>query len=187
MLKGLIIEGVPWHLPPLQGSDAPTCTVNSRTVPLQSWWFFSCLERNSPPQSECTIWFYCQFVYWCRLHQLCMTVRGHSLKLSFPNIHTPSHTPSVTSSITPSNTPNSVSTLYIPLHHRQLHLCWMFVFPWHLCHSLSLSVTFHDKLRHRLRHVLYHSIVLPLSLFFYIYNLTLILAEVLSYSFRTSC
>ena len=61
----------------------------------------------------------------------------------------------------------------------------------YLHHSPSLSplisVTFHDKLCHGLRHILYHSIVLPLSLFFYIYNLTLILAEVLSYSFRTSC
>ena len=128
-----------------------------------------------------------------------LCVRGHSSKLSFPNNHTsvtpsacdslhdslrPSHTPSVTFPITLSSTPNSISTLYISPHHRQLHLCWMFVSP---SLSPSLYVTFHDKLHHGLRHVLYHSIVLPLSLFFYIYNLTLVLAEVLSYSFRTSC
>ena len=61
----------------------------------------------------------------------------------------------------------------------------------YLCDSLWLSVTLRDYLRdylrHGLRHVLYYSIVLLLSLFFYLYNLTLILAEVLSYSFRTSC
>ena len=61
-------------------------------------------------------------------------VRGHSLKLSSPNNHTsvtpsacdslrPSHTPSITCPITLSSTPNSVSTLYIPPHHRQLSLC----------------------------------------------------------------
>ena len=51
----------------------------------------------------------------------------------------------------------------------------------------SQATILRDELCHRLRHVLYYSIVLPLSLFFYIFNLTLILAEVLSYSFRTSC
>ena len=58
-----------------------------------------------------------------------------------------------------------------------------------LWHFLQLSVTFCDQLCHGLRHVLYHcifTIFLLLSLFFYIYNLALILAEVLSYSFRTS-
>ena len=111
-------------------------------------------------------------------------VRGHSSKLSFPNNHTPSHTPSVTCSVIPSNTPNSVNTPYIPPHRRQLHPCWTITSP-------SLSVTLCDYLRdylhHGLRHVLYYSIVLLLSLFSYLYNLTLILAEVLSYSFRTSC
>ena len=83
---------------------------------------------------------------------------------------------------------NSISTLYIPPHCRQLHPCWMIVSPLlSLWLSMTISMTFHDKLCHGLRHVLYHSIVLPLSLFFYIYNLTLILAEVLSYSVRTSC
>ena len=107
--------------------------------------------------------------YWNPLY-----VRGHSSKLSFPNNHTPSHIPSHTPSVTCSNTP------YIPPHHRQLHPCWTIISP-------SPSVTLRHYLRHGLRHVLYYPIVLLLSLFFYLYNLTLILAEVLSYSFRTSC
>ena len=55
---------------------------------------------------------------------------GDTLRNCPSQSHTPSHTPSITSSNTPSNTPNSVSALYIPPHHRQLHLCWTFVFPW---------------------------------------------------------
>ena len=92
---------------------------------------------------------------------------------------------------------------HVPLHHPTLPtLSIHLTFPHtignsvpveqsYLRHSLWLSVTLcdylRDYLRHRLMHVLYYSIVLLLSLFFYLYNLTLILAEVLSYSFRTSC
>ena len=117
---------------------------------------------------------------------------SHNLTLThFSNGISPSHTPSITFPITPSSTPNSVSTLYIPPHHRQLYLFWMTVSLWHFpWPNLWLYVTFCDQLCHGLRHVLYHcivTIVLLLSLFFYIYKLALILAEVLSYSFRTSC
>ena len=88
---------------------------------------------------------------------------------------------------------HTLCSSHVPLHHpTPPTLSIHFTFPHTIgnlsllnnCISVTISMTFHDKLCHRLRHVIYHSIVLLLSLFFYIYNLTLILAEVLSYSFK---
>ena len=91
---------------------------------------------------------------------------------------------------------------HCPLHHPvpptlSVHFTFPHItgnsIPLNDCISMSISVIspsqLHHTLHHGIRHISYHCVFhhcSPLPLFFYIYNLVLILAEVLSYSFRTS-